>query len=82
MARLAYPGLVDPEHPSTPPPVERAPDLALLAEVEGELAAVQGALARLDEGTYGTCQTCGAAIDDALLAASPTTSLCGDHGPT
>ncbi len=73
---------MDPEHPSTPPAVERAPDLSLLTKVEGELADVERALSRLDEGTYGTCQLCGTVIDDERLAAQPATSFCGEHAPS
>ena len=70
---------MDPEHPSTPPAVERAPDLTLLTEIEGELADVDRALARLDEGTYGTCEACGEPISSARLAAEPATARCADH---
>jgi RNA polymerase-binding transcription factor DksA len=73
--------VVDPEHPSTPAAVERAPDLTILTKVESELADVERALARLDEGTYGTCQACGAVIDDERLAAEPGTAFCGEHQP-
>lgn len=72
---------VDPEHPSTPPAVERAPDLTKLAQVESELADVERALVRLDEGTYGTCEACGAVIDDERLAAEPGTAFCAEHPP-
>lgn len=72
---------MDPEHPSTPPPAERVPDLSILASVEGELADVERALQRLDEGTYGTCQVCGAAIDDERLAAAPAAAHCRAHQP-
>lgn len=70
---------MDPEHPSTPPVVERAPDLVSLTVVEGELHAVERALARLDEGVYGTCEVCGRPIDDARLTAEPATTRCADH---
>ncbi|MGQ0830857.1 MAG: TraR/DksA C4-type zinc finger protein [Microthrixaceae bacterium] len=73
---------MDPEHPSTPSPVERAPDLTVLAAVEGELADVERALGRLDEGTYGTCEVCGEAIDDARLEAEPATARCTAHAAT
>ena len=73
---------MDPEHPSTPQAVERAPDLSILTQVESELEDVERALGRLDEGTYGTCQACGAAIDDARLAAEPATPLCREHAAT
>jgi DnaK suppressor protein len=67
---------VDPEHPSTP---SEGPDLTILARVEGELAEVEQALTRLDDGTYGTCQVCGGAIDDERLAVAPAGSRCADH---
>ena len=37
------------------------PDLDVLGAIELELADVSRALERLDEGTYGTCEACGAA---------------------
>lgn len=73
---------MDPEHPSTPQAVERAPDLSLLTKVEGELADVERALSRLDEGTYGTCQLCSTVIDDERLTAEPATPFCGEHAPS
>ena len=72
---------MDPEHPSTPSPVERAPDLSILTKVETELTEVEAALGRLDEGTYGICAVCGAAIADERLAAEPATAFCGEHAP-
>lgn len=71
--------LVDPEHPSTPRPTDVSPDLSVLAEAERELADVEGALARLDEGTYGTCAVCGAPIADERLAEEPAASRCDEH---
>ncbi len=61
--------------------MERAPDLSHLAAVEGELADVERALQRLDEGSYGTCQVCSAVIDDERLAAEPATVFCAEHAP-
>jgi RNA polymerase-binding transcription factor DksA len=55
------------------------PDLSVLAEVEGELADVERALQRLDEGTYGTCVVCGQRVGDDRLEADPTSSRCADH---
>ena len=34
------------------------------------------ALARIDEGTYGTCAVCGAEIPEERLAAVPYATLC------
>jgi RNA polymerase-binding transcription factor DksA len=56
-----------------------APDLTGLARVEGELGDVERALQRLDDGTYGTCSACGAALTDAELEAAPASALCGEH---
>jgi RNA polymerase-binding transcription factor DksA len=69
---------VDPEHPSTP---SEGPDLTILTRVEAELADVEQALARLDDGTYGTCKVCGGAISGDRLAASPAAALCVEHAP-
>jgi RNA polymerase-binding transcription factor DksA len=41
-----------------------------------ELARVQHALARLDAGTYETCEGCGEEIPPERLAAVPDTPLC------
>ncbi|HEY7946752.1 MAG TPA: TraR/DksA family transcriptional regulator [Acidimicrobiales bacterium] len=46
--------------------------------VDELLDEVEGALSRLDDGTYGVCQSCGASIDDARLAESPTAQSCAD----
>jgi RNA polymerase-binding transcription factor DksA len=45
-------------------------------EIERLLGDVEAALGRLDDGTYGRCAECGAAIDDERLAASPVTTRC------
>ena len=37
---------------------------------------VEQSLARLDAGTYGRCEECGEAIDDARLAEFPTARRC------
>ena len=39
------------------------------------------ALARLDEGTYSSCEVCGDPIDDELLARSPGRRRCDVHEP-
>ena len=41
-----------------------------------ELAQVQAALQRVEDGTYGTCVDCGRAISDARLEALPWTPYC------
>jgi len=64
-------------------PATEAPDIdaSLLDSIEERLADVERALARLDEGTYGTCEVCGATIDDTVLADAPATRFCPDHLP-
>ena len=55
---------------------EREKDLSILEQVEAELADVEHALRRLDDGTYGTCEACGKVIDDARLEALPAARFC------
>jgi len=45
--------------------------------VDGLLDEVELALARLDDGTYGRCEGCGAPIDDERLAELPIVRTCG-----
>jgi RNA polymerase-binding transcription factor DksA len=47
--------------------------------VSGMLRQVRKALARLNIGTYGTCEVCGSPIDKARLEAFPEASTCIDH---
>ena len=58
---------------------EREKDLSILEQVEAELADVEHALRRLDDGTYGTCEVCGKPIPDERLEAMPATRLCLEH---
>jgi RNA polymerase-binding transcription factor DksA len=58
---------------------EREKDLSILEQVEAELADVEHAMRRLDEGTYGTCEVCGKVIPDERLEAMPATRLCLEH---
>ncbi|MBW3556632.1 MAG: TraR/DksA C4-type zinc finger protein [Actinobacteria bacterium] len=55
---------------------DREKDLSILQEVEGELADIEHALQRLDDGTYGTCEACGKPISDDRLEALPATRFC------
>ncbi len=41
-------------------------------------ARIKAALARLEEGEYGACVTCGEEIGEARLAVDPTTPTCVD----
>jgi RNA polymerase-binding transcription factor DksA len=55
---------------------ERAQVDALIVQARPRLAAVDAARARLDEGSYGRCLTCGGAIAPARLEARPTARTC------
>lgn len=57
----------------------REQDLSMLEQVEGELAALEDAYARLEAGTYGTCEVCGRPIDEERLAAVPAARRCAEH---
>jgi RNA polymerase-binding protein DksA len=57
---------------------DQARDLALRGSMERTLHAVQEALGRFDEGTYGLCGECGQRIDPARLKAIPHALLCLD----
>ena len=50
---------------------ERETDLSILEGLEAELAEVEAALHRLDEGTYGIDEVTGERIDPARLDARP-----------
>lgn len=54
----------------------RERDLSILERVQAELADVEHALRRLDDGTYGTCEACGRPIDDGRLEALPAARFC------
>ena len=49
---------------------------SLAGSLEDQLACVQEALDRIDDGTYGLCQNCGQPIGDARLEAMPETRWC------
>lgn len=51
---------------------EREKDLSILESLESDLAEIEAALQRLDEGTYGVDEVTGDPIDPARLDAYPT----------
>ena len=57
---------------------EQGENRALVNQLEETLAEVEGALRKLDEGTYGTCEACGKQISEARLEAMPSTKHCID----
>ena len=57
---------------------EREKDFSILEQIEAELADVERALERLDDGSYGTCEACGKPISEERLEALPATRFCLD----
>jgi DnaK suppressor protein len=55
---------------------EREHELALTHNARELLAQNERALARIEEGTYGTCESCGEPIGKARLQAFPRATLC------
>lgn len=57
---------------------ERGEAEALAGQLKDALEAVEKALAKLDQGTYGTCERCGKPISNARLQAMPASAYCID----
>ncbi len=55
---------------------ERSQVAALVRQAQGRLAEVEAAVQRLQDGTYGICQSCGQSIAEARLEARPATGTC------
>lgn len=55
---------------------EMEKELSILENTRDILAKVEEALARIADGSYGTCEACGQAIPVARLEALPYTKLC------
>ena len=55
---------------------EREHELALTHNARELLAQNERAIARIEDGTYGTCESCGEAIGKARLQAFPRATLC------
>lgn len=57
---------------------EREKDLALEGNIQDLLDKVNTAIEKLEEGTYGVCDSCGVEINAKRLTALPWASLCLD----
>lgn len=57
---------------------ERSRLISVVHALRSNLIDVERALARIDAGTYGTCERCGKPIDPARLEARPWALLCID----
>jgi len=58
--------------------LDREIDLTLEENARAALEKVDRALTKLDEGSYGVCDSCKGAISEDRLRASPSASLCID----
>lgn len=56
--------------------VERLSTTAAARSISASIAAIDRAIEKVDEGTYGLCDVCGGEIAAARLEALPATSLC------
>lgn len=57
---------------------ERTEVLGVVESLKGQLDDVDTALARIEAGTYGTCDNCGAKISEDRLEFRPASVLCID----
>lgn len=55
---------------------EREKTLALVHNLERKLEEIERAIASVETGRYGICESCGQPIDPARLEALPHTTLC------
>jgi RNA polymerase-binding protein DksA len=58
--------------------LDREIDYTLEENSEHVLSSIDGALGRIDDGTYGNCLNCGTAIAEDRLAAIPWATHCID----
>ena len=54
-------------------------EFSIRDRVDSDLRDLHDAFRRLDLGTYGRCETCGAAIPETRLAAAPAARFCVEH---
>lgn len=58
---------------------EQGEHRALIDRLTSGLREVERALAKLEDGTFGTCEVCSAEIPDARLEAMPSARYCIEH---
>ena len=57
---------------------ERSNQVARSGYIKGRIAEIERALEKMDEGTYGKCESCGQPIPIARLRIMPQAVLCPD----
>ena len=55
---------------------EREKEITIIGSLEEQVVEIDAALARLEQGTYGKCESCGQPIGEDRLEALPTARLC------
>lgn len=58
---------------------ERSQLVALIHGAQDHLAAIEAAMTRLEQGSYGICEVCGQPIPAPRLEARPTARTCIQH---
>lgn len=58
---------------------DRENEAAIFTDLEARYDLVLAALARIEQGTYGTCEVCGSQIEEARLEADPAATTCTAH---
>lgn len=58
---------------------EREKDLSILESTDEQLRDIELAFARIEDGSYGSCEVCGRPIGEERLRARPAARLCIDH---
>jgi DnaK suppressor protein len=64
----------DPEGPTVA--FERQHVVALIGQTRDRIAGIDAALARVADGSYGSCERCGQPVGAERLAARPAATLC------
>ena len=58
---------------------EREKGLSILESTDEQLRDIELAFARIEDGSYGSCEVCGRPIGEERLRARPAARLCIDH---
>lgn len=58
---------------------EQGENYTLADSLRAQLDLVEKALARIDDGSYGTCEICGKEINPERIEAMPAAAVCMDH---